>query len=255
MEPLAPQALADNSEPPTLLSLTTELLLLVIETLPAVSICRFGLVSHAAQEVAHADEVWSILLDQVWPDAAAATHLQRRSATEGPALKGCMQRFAALSYGPYPEVRAVGPELTWKDSAHNEIRFGQASQLAASATSCPWGLCHGSLLSDSSPPRRCICVASRSKLPLRIASLSRERAGSSSFDQGGFSHMLHMLRACYDVQGTREFGSNLSISSLRDDLLAPLDVLVLCTTEGPALTEQERALTRTRTLTLTYPQP
>ena len=157
MEPLAPQALADNSEPPTLLSLTTELLLLVIETLPAVSICRFGLVSHAAQEVAHADEVWSILLDQVWPDAAAATHLQRRSATEGPALKGCMQRFAALSYGPYPEVRAVGAELTWKDSAHNEIRFGQASQLAASATSCPWGLCHGSLLSDSSPPRRCIC--------------------------------------------------------------------------------------------------
>ena len=157
MEPLAPQALADNSEPPTLLSLTTELLLLVIETLPAVSICRFGLVSHATQEVAHADEVWSILLDQVWPDAAAATHLQRRSATEGPALKGCMQRFAALSYGPYPEVRAVGAELTWKDSAHNEIRFGQASQLAASATSCPWGLCHGSLLSDSSPPRRCIC--------------------------------------------------------------------------------------------------
>ena len=147
----------DNNEPPTLLSLTTELLLLVIETLPAVSICRFGLVSHAAQEVAHADEVWSILLDQVWPDAAAATHLRRRSATEGPALKGCMQRFAALSYGPYPEVRAVGPELTWKDSAHNEIRFGQASQLAASATSCPWGLCHGSLLSDSSPPRRCIC--------------------------------------------------------------------------------------------------
>ena len=145
----------DNNEPPTLLSLTTELLLLVIETLPAVSICRFGLVSHAAQEVAHADEVWSILLDQVWPDAAAATHLRRRSATEGPALKGCMQRFAALSYGPYPEVRAVGPELTWKDSAHNEIRFGQASQLAASATSCPWGLCHGSLLSDSSPPRRC----------------------------------------------------------------------------------------------------
>ena len=27
---------------------------------------------------------------------------------------------------------------------------------------------------------RCICVASRTKLPLRIASLSRERAGSSS---------------------------------------------------------------------------
>ena len=76
---------------------------------------------------------------------------------------------------------------------------------------------------------RCICVASRTKLPLRIASLSRQRAGSSSFDQGGFSHMLHTLRACYDVQGTREFGSNLSISSLRDELLAPLDVLVLCT--------------------------
>ena len=98
-------------------------------------------------------------------------------------------------------------------------------------------------------------MASRSKLPLRIASLSRERAGSSSFDQGGFSRMLHTLRACYDVQGTREFGSNLSISSLRDDLLAPLDVLVLCTTEGPALTEQERAVTLSPTLTLTYPQP
>ncbi len=194
----------NNSEPPTLLSLTTELLLLIIETLPAVSICRFGLVSRAALEVAHADEVWSILLDQVWPDAAAAISLMQRRSVEEPAPKGCMQQFAALSFSPYPEVRAVGPELTWKDSAQNEIRFGQTSQVAASATSCAWGLCHGSLLSDSTPPRRCICVPTRSKLPLRIASLSRERAGSSSFDQGGFSLMLRTLRACYDVEGTRE---------------------------------------------------
>ena len=228
-QPVAETADADNSEPPTLLSLTTELLLLIVERLPAVSICRFGLVSRAAQDVAHADEVWSVLLDQVWPDAAAATSMmqrreepalkgrmqqlaaaalglvQRRSV-EGPAPKGCMQQFAALSYSPYPEVRAVGPELTWKDSAQNEIRFGQTSRVAASATSCAWGLCHGSLLLDSTPPRRCICVPTRSKLPLRIASLSRERAGSSSFDQGGFSHMLRTLRACYDVEGTREHG-------------------------------------------------
>ena len=228
-QPVAETADADNSEPPTLLSLTTELLLLIVERLPAVSICRFGLVSRAAQDVAHADEVWSVLLDQVWPDAAAATSMmqrreepalkgrmqqlaaaalglvQRRSV-EDPAPKGCMQQFAALSYSPYPEVRAVGPELTWKDSAQNEIRFGQTSRVAASATSCAWGLCHGSLLLDSTPPRRCICVPTRSKLPLRIASLSRERAGSSSFDQGGFSHMLRTLRACYDVEGTREHG-------------------------------------------------
>ena len=137
--------------------------------------------------------------------AAAALGLVQRRSVEGPAPKGCMQQFAALSYSPYPEVRAVGPELTWKDSAQNEIRFGQTSQVAASATSCAWGLCHGSLLSDSTPPRRCICVPTRSKLPLCIASLSRERAGSSSFDQGGFSHMLRTLRACYDVEGTREY--------------------------------------------------
>ena len=183
----------DNNEPPTLLSLTTELLLLVIETLPAVSICRFGLVSHTAQQVAHADEVWSILLDQVWPDAAAATHLQRRSATEGPALKGCMQRFAALSYGPYPEVRAVGPELTWKDSAHNEIRFGQASQLAASATSCPWGLCHGSLLSDSSPPRRCICCP---------VSYPKGRASRGAGDR----RIAHDVRSSHPGQVSRRRG-------------------------------------------------
>ena len=94
-------------------------------------------------------------------------------------------------------------------------------------------------------------MASRSKLPLRIASLSRERAGSSSFDQGGFSRMLHTLRACYDVQGTREFGSNLSISSLRDELLAPLDVLVLCTTNPHPHPHPNTLTPMTLTLTLT----
>ena len=38
--------------------------------------------------------------------------------------------------------------------------------------------------------------------------------------------------------------ADLSITSLRAELLAPLDVLVLCTTEGPALSEPELAALR-----------
>lgn len=38
--------------------------------------------------------------------------------------------------------------------------------------------------------------------------------------------------------------ANVCIASLRAELLAPLDVLVLCTTEGPALSEPELAALR-----------
>ena len=38
--------------------------------------------------------------------------------------------------------------------------------------------------------------------------------------------------------------ANVCIASLRAELLAPLDVLVLCTTEGPGLSEPELAALR-----------
>ena len=289
----APPAAAnsdDDSEPPTLLSLTTELLILIVEFLPPVSICRFGLVSHFAQGVAHADELWSVKIDEIWSDAQPQKLQQASTPDAAKRIRGAlgslfgitsqqvsssgsgerhysisnigiskvsaMQQFAALSYSRYPEV------LPWKEEAKNSsrfwIRFGQPSRVHASATTCAWSMCGGSLLWDSTPPRRCICVPTRCKLPLRIASLSLERAGSSSFEAGGFDYMLQTLRACYDLKPVRSqaatelgvdikvsvSGHGVTVAELRPELLAQLDVLVLCTTEGPPLGESELAALR-----------
>ena len=176
-------------------------------------------------------------LFKVWPDAL-------RPDTLWPEELRTMQHFAVLSYGPYPEVKAVGPTLRWKASDQTTIRFGQPSRTAATATACAWvlckatackatacawSLCHGSLLLDSTPPRRCICVPTRSKLPLRIASLGGARAGSSSFHRGGFSSMLHTLRACYALAldpDAYDVGSR-CIASLHAELLAPMMMMMM----------------------------
>jgi len=96
--------------------------------------------------------------------------------------------------------------------------------------------CCGSLLVDNA--HRCPCVAARTRrLPLCLGSLVKRRSGSSALSGGGFSALLATLRRHF-VFDHRE------LETLQDDTLAPLDVLIVCTTEGPALSASELAALR-----------
>lgn len=209
----------DGAEPPvTLLLLPTELLIVIAKHLnDPISTCRFGLASRSTRSVGHAEEVWASLLARLWPDAP-------------PLLQSVhpMQRFVGLAY---PNLI---PKLS-KDRTGTMLMQFLPRQTAVNVA-CPWGRCGGTLLHAG---RRCICAPTRCiELPLRIASLDAQRAGSSSFtNRPGFTQMLTSLKACYAL--TVE-----TLSKLDGASLAPLDVLVLCTTEGPALDADELVAVR-----------
>lgn len=101
--------------------------------------------------------------------------------------------------------------------------------------------CRDTMLLDSR--HRCPCVARRTKLPLRVGALGRARAGSSAPSTGGFIGLMTCLNAHFDMSDFRTNGVNgdYSLESLDRESLAPLDVLILCTTEGPALSSVEQA--------------
>lgn len=214
---------AGAAAPVPLLLLPTELLVVIVTHLnDPISTCRFGLASHATRSVGHAEEVWASLLARLWPDAK-------------PLLQPVhpMRRFVGLAY----------PDMAPKMSKDREgtLLMHWLPRQATSNVACPWGRCGGTLLHAG---RRCICAPTRCiELPLRIASLDAQRSGSSSFTKqpyvppAGFSQMLTSLSACYAL--TVE-----TLPKLDDASLAPLDVLVLCTTEGPALDADELAAMR-----------
>lgn len=96
---------------------------------------------------------------------------------------------------------------------------------------CPCELgCGGSLLRLDGV--RCPCVAARTRLPLRLGSLAPRRSGSSALSGGGFTVLLATLRRHFDFK-------LLELEELADDALSGLDMLILCTTEGPPLAEAE----------------
>ena len=68
---------------------------------------------------------------------------------------------------------------------------------------------------------------------LRAGTLSHERSGSSCFREGGFTSMNQCLRTHF------AFGDFEVLDQLTPAALAPLDLFIMCTTEGPAPTEEE----------------
>lgn len=95
--------------------------------------------------------------------------------------------------------------------------------------------CGGSLILTNL--RRCPCVATRTNLlPLRLGSLVSRRSGTSALSGGGFNNMLVALARYFAFE-------HIEMDTLQEDTLAPLDILLLCTMEGPPLGADElRAL-------------
>jgi len=84
---------------------------------------------------------------------------------------------------------------------------------------------------------RCPCVVRRKILPLRLGSLAESRSGSSSLSEGGFEALLDVLHQHFALE-------LIEMSSLLDDTLESLDVLILCTTEGPELSLEDVKMLR-----------
>ena len=108
---------------------------------------------------------------------------------------------------------------------------------------CP--ICHNTLLLPDGD--RCPCVAKRTnRLPLRVGALGKRRAGTSALTSGGFSGLIDCLRAHFDLGfgDPKRAAADMSLDGLDEASLTPLDLLILCTTEGPALTADEQAALR-----------
>lgn len=78
---------------------------------------------------------------------------------------------------------------------------------------------------------RCPCVVRRARMPLVLGAFGA-RAGQSALSSGGFRAMLDCLGGCFVFD-------LVELETLDDEALAPLDALVLCTTEGPPLSLRE----------------
>jgi len=99
---------------------------------------------------------------------------------------------------------------------------------------CPLDACGGSVCAPRSRtgPIRCACAALRTKLPLTLGCFDEGRGGSSCLGGGGFDELLTTLSHSFKLKLVQS-------SQLTPDSLRPLDALLLCTTEGTALAEDE----------------
>ena len=185
-----------------ILDIPPELLTLtILKFLPIPSVISLAKTCHALQAIAAADEVWAKLLARVFPDVTALPPKPTKIST-----------FAALAVRP------------WFRSRTDRI--------------CP--SCHNALLLPDG--HRCPCVATRTRLwlpnktsgalPLCVGGLHGLRSGSSLLNSG-FKEMIGSLRDHFVVPEVKE------LELLTPTALAPLDLFILCTTEGPALSEEE----------------
>lgn len=106
---------------------------------------------------------------------------------------------------------------------------GQAMSLFDKLAAEPCATCNRELMLRDG--NRCPCVTHRAHVPLTLGAFGY-RAGDSSLSSGGFSAMLRTLDDCFVFERHQ-------LEALDASALAPLDVLVLCTTEGPPLQSRE----------------
>ena len=191
--------------PPELLTLT------ILKFLPIPSVISLAKTCHPLRAVAAADEVWAKLLARVFPDV-----------TTLPPKPSKISTFASLAATCYQTVQLVGGPIV----------------LFRTDRICP--SCHNALLLPDG--HRCPCVATRTRLwlpsltygalPLCVGGLHGLRSGTSLLNSG-FKEMIASLRDHFVVPEVKE------LELLTPAALAPLDLFILCTTEGPALSEEE----------------
>ena len=213
--------------PTTLLTMPEELLTSFLSWLPPPAIAKLASVCRGLRDAAESNSLWEHLLSRFFPDRAIEpdTPWTFSSIFRSLAYDASRQQFNHM------RTHRGGKPIT------------QQSPLCPFCPCAP--SCGGSLLQEDG--QRCPCVVVRSPhLPLRLGQLDDARSGSSSLRSGGFTELLALLDAHFQNvnehnhvrSGQLEF---VFFPELAASALERVDVLVLCTTEGPALSPDELA--------------
>jgi hypothetical protein len=207
--------MSDLAEPPTIpmviLDLPQELIMHMLLRAPPSAIAAFVCCSSAAAALGRDNELWRVLLARVFPDVRPVEALQ-----DSP-----MVDFISLACG-------VG-------LSRDRLKFCRRH--------CPCGDrgCSGDLLLADGSRCPCVCVRSGRRMPLRAGTLGRARSGTSCFRDGeysGFKNLNQCMRTHFDFDDFEE------LEALDTASLAPLHLLLLCTTESPAPSASEVACLR-----------
>ena len=195
-------------------SLPGDVLTMTLAWLPPYMVCRLGLTAKALRTVAHADSLWTALLHARFYDC-----------------DDVVTGFPIVTLIKDAKCRAYGRLLHPRQNGFS------------STTYCPNNRCGGALLREDG--RRCMCVAARYRLPLVFGSLHPRRSLNSCLASGGFTDLIDSLHQAFDIRPSIWYPrSGASLDVLDEDSLAPLDLLFLCTTEGPPLADAELAALR-----------
>lgn len=209
--------------------LPQDLLVAIFSWLPLPSVGCMSQTSSTALAVGRSDELWSALLARFFPDAAP-------SAT-GPRACFLSLAYAPRSPNPHVRTRRGGNLIIQAHAALRWLNFNSAAR-THKPPYCPClPCCNGSLLASTAGLGmvRCPCVVTRCQgLPLALGQLCQARTGSSSLRSGGFSELHALLGEHFHVRHE-------DLASLTPQGLEGLDALILCTTEGPALSAEEVA--------------
>ena len=206
-----PPSLPDALPPVNLLDLLPELITHILKLASPSTCASFACCSSAAHILGSADEIWQAHMNRVYPD-----HVKRTTESD----------LAAILGGPIP------PKQDFLRLACGEGWSRPKYKFCKMFCPCQPG-CGGELVMPSGRRCSCVCVRNGRRLPLRVGTLSAARAGSSCFREGGFRTMNQCLRTHFGFEDVEE------LSTLEPHGLAPLDVLLVCTTEGPPLSDAE----------------
>ena len=231
--------LSDASPPSSaLLNLPVDVLVNCLRWLPFRAVSVAMATCHTLRAAAMSREVWCTLLLRYFPD--------------------CVGNMDVME-DPLAIFRSIASILIDSDAAR------------CNACGKSWLRANG---------RRCPCIVRHSRAwPLRLGALAAARSGSSSLASGGFDSMLALLRAHFEMTDGADQLAEVCVTNhrstrrqeplpfealtqiclarseallarscvsrqLTEAALRPLDLFILCTTEGPALSASEQAALR-----------
>lgn len=195
----------------------------ILKFLPIPSIIAVAATNERCRAVVYNANFWSYMMSIYFPDVLFQSEGEIETQTSNNTNSSLSAPYRLFS------ILAAGHHLQNTNSYRRQP--------------CQQG-CKGTLLLPPSctqgERRRCPCIVTRSDkcLPLGIGCLSENRSRSSCFATShGFSTMRMTIAQHFHV--TDQSRVIHPIDTITSDTLHNLDVFILCTTEGPALSQLE----------------
>ena len=257
MELLGPMEVVAGEAAATLDALSADALDALLRHLDPVSLQRLSRVSRTLRLAATDEALWAAHLSAAWWDAAREifpggpslpairwTELETdcpeqsmRDAREMSSRR-LFWRYTARTAPPGHFARGGGGQPEGAGfgvlaAARNLLVGATVTPITAPDPRCP--ACTDTLrLGGGGGLRRCPCVAARgARLPLKLFSLGVGRSGGSSLASTTFLEMRETLSDLFELEvATPE--------TIVPNALVGVDVAMLCTTEGAALSDEEQ---------------